>query len=287
MTRRGTRLLAITVVVAAVVVGAVFAGRALWTTAKQHFGSDSCTVRQFELDPGQAVGRRDDGRRGNEVPRRPATRAPACSCWPPALQESKLTNIPPGSGDRDSVGVLQQRPSQGWGKVAGQPDSISARTKRLTDVGEATKEFLDQLVKVSGWQTMPLAKAVQAVQISADGTAYAQHEPEAQALSDALRGAAARGHHLRLQQAHEGRGRRRRGRAGPHAARHHHARGRHRTTCGCRARTGRRRAGSSPTPSGYGIEQVDYAGRRWTRSDGWKKRPQASSAAVVATMYTG
>ena len=51
----------------------------------------------------------------------------------------RLRNLAPGDGDRDSVGVLQQRPSQGWG--GGDPNA-------LTDVGEATKEFLDALIDV-------------------------------------------------------------------------------------------------------------------------------------------
>jgi hypothetical protein len=98
-----------------------------------------------------------------------------------ALQESKLTNLAPGEGDRDSVGVLQQRPSQDWGSPPG-------NTASLQSVTEATKEFLDRLRKINGWQSLDLADAVQRVQISADGSLYAQHEPEAQALADALQG---------------------------------------------------------------------------------------------------
>ncbi len=82
-------------------------------------------------------------------------------------------------GDRDSVGVLQQRPSQGWG---------GGVASRLNDVTEATTEFLAALVRIKHWQKLPLAEAVQKVQISADGSAYAQHEDEAQALADALQG---------------------------------------------------------------------------------------------------
>ncbi len=285
MTRRGARLLAITVVVTAVVTAAVLGVRALWTTAKEHFAADSCTVAQFELDPDQAsvaatmVGAVTKYR--VTLPARANVLVLAA-----ALQESKLTNLAPGSGDRDSVGVLQQRPSQGWGKVAGQPDSISARTKRLTDVGEATKEFLDQLVKVSGWQTMPLASAVQAVQISADGTAYAQHEQEAQALADALRGARPAGITCEFsppakvaatsvvaEQARTQLGITTPV-AGTHAVR---VPGAHWQTASWFVANADR----------YGIEQVDYSGRRWTRSDGWKKRAQSSATEVVATMYSG
>ena len=86
------------------------------------------------------------------------------------LQESKLNNLPAGFGDRDSVGVLQQRPSQGWGTE-----------EQLNDVHYATGAFLDALVKVTNWQTRPLTEAVQAVQISAVPEGYARHEPEAEA----------------------------------------------------------------------------------------------------------
>src|SRR5262249_37625942 len=96
-----------------------------------------------------------------------------------ALQESKLRNLAPGAGDRDSVGVLQQRPSQGWG---------NGDVNNLQDVFKATTEFLQHLVKIDGWQTMPLADAVQTVQVSADGSKYAQHEKKASALAQALLG---------------------------------------------------------------------------------------------------
>jgi hypothetical protein len=96
-----------------------------------------------------------------------------------ALQESKLVNVPAGAGDRDSVGVLQQRPSQGWGTAA-----------QLSDVRFATGKFLDALVKVPHWQTDDLATVIQAVQISADGSAYAQHESAARAIVTGLWGAA-------------------------------------------------------------------------------------------------
>ena len=43
------------------------------------------------------------------------------------LQESKLSNLAPGEGDRDSVGVLQQRPSQGWGTPGQAADDVHLR----------------------------------------------------------------------------------------------------------------------------------------------------------------
>ncbi|WP_433219270.1 hypothetical protein [Microtetraspora malaysiensis] len=92
-----------------------------------------------------------------------------------AIQESKLTNLP--YGDRDSVGVFQQRPSQGWGT-----------SKQLQDPVYATRKFFVALEKVHGYHKMPLHEAAQEVQRSADGSAYAQHEPQARILAGAFSG---------------------------------------------------------------------------------------------------
>jgi hypothetical protein len=92
-----------------------------------------------------------------------------------ALQESKLRN--PTSGDLDSVGVFQQRPSQGWGT----PDEL--QVPRLAAAG-----FFAALVRVPNWQTMAVADAAQAVQHSAAGDAYRQWEHQATILTEALTG---------------------------------------------------------------------------------------------------
>jgi hypothetical protein len=89
-----------------------------------------------------------------------------------ALQESKLTNLP--GGDRDSVGVFQQRPSQGWGTVA-----------ELEDPQYASTAFFKALVKVPNYLTIPEDVAAQDVQNSADGTAYIQWESTAALLASA------------------------------------------------------------------------------------------------------
>jgi hypothetical protein len=94
-----------------------------------------------------------------------------------ALQESKLTNVE--YGDRDSVGLFQQRPSQGWGS-AGQ----------ILDPRYAAGKFFDALVKVPGWERKQLAAAAQAVQQSAHPTAYQQWEDQAGVLAAAFTGAA-------------------------------------------------------------------------------------------------
>ena len=94
-----------------------------------------------------------------------------------ALQESSLRNLP--SGDRDSVGLFQQRPSQGWGPKA-----------QLLDPVYAAGKFYDALAKVTGWQKMTLTKAAQSVQYSGFPDAYAKWEDEATTLAVALGGAA-------------------------------------------------------------------------------------------------
>ncbi len=92
-----------------------------------------------------------------------------------ALQESKLTN--PSFGDRDSVGVFQQRPSEGWG-----PRQL------LLDPVYATTKFFDALVKVPGYRKLAVYQAAQAVQHSADGYAYDQYAPVAAGLATAFTG---------------------------------------------------------------------------------------------------
>ena len=92
-----------------------------------------------------------------------------------ALQESKLHNYP--FGDRDSLGLFQQRPSQGWGQPV-----------QLLTPAYAAEAFYRHLAQVDGWETMPVATAAQEVQHSADGSAYAQWEEEARALARALTG---------------------------------------------------------------------------------------------------
>jgi hypothetical protein len=92
-----------------------------------------------------------------------------------AMQESKLVNLP--GGDRDSIGLFQQRPSQGWGTPA-----------QIRDPVYASNAFYDVLVKVEGYENLPITKAAQTVQRSAFPTAYADHEPEARILASTLTG---------------------------------------------------------------------------------------------------
>ncbi|MCX5331549.1 MULTISPECIES: heavy metal transporter [unclassified Streptomyces] len=95
-----------------------------------------------------------------------------------ALQESGLRNIT--HGDRDSLGLFQQRPSQGWGTE-----------KQIMDPTYAAGEFYKHLVKVDGYTKLPLTEAAQRVQRSGYPEAYAKHEPDATVLAAALTGTSA------------------------------------------------------------------------------------------------
>jgi hypothetical protein len=107
-------------------------------------------------------------RRG--LPARAATIAIAT-----ALQESKLVNL--SYGDRDSVGLFQQRPSQGWGTA-----------EQIMDPVYSTDRFYDGLVGIAGYQDLPITDAAQKVQRSAFPEAYAEHEALARAWASALTG---------------------------------------------------------------------------------------------------
>ena len=97
-----------------------------------------------------------------------------------ALQESGLHNL--SHGDLDSVGLFQQRPSQGWGTSA-----------QILVPRYAATAFYQRLGQVPGWETMAVTDAAQAVQHSAAPNAYAQWEAEARVLARALTGEAPAG----------------------------------------------------------------------------------------------
>jgi hypothetical protein len=80
-----------------------------------------------------------------------------------AMQESTLRNL--NYGDRDSLGLFQQRPSQGWGSPA-----------EVTDPVYSTTIFLQRLMAIPAWETLPVTVAAQLVQRSAFPSAYAKWE---------------------------------------------------------------------------------------------------------------
>jgi hypothetical protein len=102
-----------------------------------------------------------------------------------SLQETQLRNLP--YGDLDSVGLFQQRPSQGWGTSA-----------QIMDPNYAASAFYDHLAHLPGWQTMAITAAAQFVQKSATPDAYANWETEARSLATALTGEVPAGLSCRL-----------------------------------------------------------------------------------------
>jgi cell wall-associated NlpC family hydrolase len=83
-----------------------------------------------------------------------------------AIQESRLHNLP--GGDRDSIGLFQQRPSQGWGTPA-----------QLASPTYQAGKFYDALLAVPDWPQLPLTEAAQAVQHSATPNAYTKWTSQA------------------------------------------------------------------------------------------------------------
>ncbi|MFC4032611.1 heavy metal transporter [Streptomyces polygonati] len=92
-----------------------------------------------------------------------------------SLQESRLENL--DHGDRDSLGLFQQRPSQGWGT-----------SRQILDPVYSANVFFDSLVKIKGYTRLPLTVAAQRVQKSGYPQAYAKQEADATLLSAALSG---------------------------------------------------------------------------------------------------
>lgn len=175
-----------------------------------------------------------------------------------ALQESGLHNL--DYGDRDSVGVFQQRPSQGWGARAS-----------LLQPSYAAVAFYRRLVQVPGWQRMDPGVAAQAVQRSSTPDAYSSWDDQAQTMANVLTGGVPAGLACRFP-------------AGP-------AHGSSTAVDGWAASE----LGAAPAGRGWagatwlvahadeiGVSRVSYAGRTWTARGGtWSA---GGSAALVFTV---
>jgi hypothetical protein len=97
-----------------------------------------------------------------------------------AYQETGIRNL--DYGDRDSVGLFQQRPSQGWGTK-----------KQLMDPYYATGKFYNALVKIDNWENADITDVAQKIQFSGYPEAYRDHEADARILASALSGQSAAG----------------------------------------------------------------------------------------------
>lgn len=96
-----------------------------------------------------------------------------------AMQESWLRNL--DWGDRDSLGLFQQRPSTGWGSAEEVRDPVRATRAFFGGAGDPNGHRTRGLLDIPGWEGMSFADAAQAVQISAYPDRYARWEAPAYA----------------------------------------------------------------------------------------------------------
>ncbi len=92
-----------------------------------------------------------------------------------AWQESGLRNL--NYGDRDSLGLFQQRPSYDWGTK-----------EQIMDPWYSSGRFYEELVKFDDWESTDVNDIAQKVQRSGHPEAYRKHETNARALAGAFRG---------------------------------------------------------------------------------------------------
>jgi hypothetical protein len=171
--RRGCGLRLVLLLVVLLVVGGALA---YFATSHRGPAAAGCTVKtdggDLDLDQDQAANAATIAAvaASRDLPARALAIALATS-----MQESQLHNL--DHGDRDSLGLFQQRPSQGWGTA-----------QQILDPVYASNSFFDSLVKIHDYQQLPLTVAAQEVQRSGYPEAYAKHETEATQLSLALTG---------------------------------------------------------------------------------------------------
>lgn len=104
-----------------------------------------------------------------------------------AMQESGLKNL--SYGDRDSLGLFQQRPSAHWGTAEEILNPEYAARAFFGGSTSPTQGVARGLLDIESWEEMTLTQAAQAVQISAFPKAYAKWEASAWVWLDDLNGA--------------------------------------------------------------------------------------------------
>jgi len=167
----------LTVIAVALVVLLIGAGVLIWVATRGPSGPPTaagkpCRVRDFGLDLEQARNATTIAAVGKRLGMADHAVSIALAT---AYLESGLHNI--DYGDRDSLGLFQQRPSQGWGTPA-----------QIMTPHYAAANFYRHLAKVPGWEVIPVTEAAQKVQRSALPDGYAQFEPAARAIAEALTG---------------------------------------------------------------------------------------------------
>ena len=202
-----------------------------------------------------------------------------------AYQESKIRNLT--HGDRDSLGLFQQRPSQGWGT-----------TEQVRDPYYAINKFYDALEKIDDYKSMRITEAAQKVQRSGFPEAYEDHAADARALASVLTGFSPGGHFTCVVKEPTERGRANTGDAAARAGVRRPRHGPDRLTSGRRGRRGPDEAGVRLGWSvaqflvAYGVrlhpEAVAYADKRWqTGRDsekGWVPGGKADEGTVHISM---
>ncbi|MDP5314538.1 hypothetical protein OG696_13630 [Streptomyces sp. NBC_00656] len=266
-------------------------------------GSDQCTVesadgsagegRTYRLTSEQAANAATISAVGTTrgMPERAVTIALAT-----ALQESGLRNIE--HGDRDSLGLFQQRPSQGWGTE-----------KQILDPVYSAGKFYEHLAEVPGYSRLPLTVAAQRVQRSGFPQAYAKHEPDAALLAAALTGRAPAALNCDPPRSTAGTGEAAKVRAalvgsfGKDVLPSEDAAAAETPAAGAAAGTGTlsvpvqtaRRAGQDGIPQrgwelahwavaqseALGIDEVAYAGKKWDSGSGWRTERKDSGTTAV------
>ena len=259
------------VVTAIVLVVALVAGGALiWTATRGGGGTKAtgkpCRVRTYGLELDQARNATTIAAVGKRLgmPDHAVSIALAT-----AYLESGLRNL--AHGDRDSLGLFQQRPSQGWGTPA-----------QIMTPHYAAAAFYRHLARVPGWEVIPVTEAAQKVQRSALPNGYAQFEPEARALAEALTGEVPAGFACRVTFP-----------AGPPAVGLQEAMA---TELGLTSLSVPLASAKGWTVSlwlighaaDFKLASVSFGGQRWTATSGqWTADPAAGSEVQLAVSATG
>jgi len=167
----------LTLVAVALVVLLIGAGLLIWDATRGPSGPPKaagkpCRVQNYGLDIAQARNATTIAAVGKRLgmPDHAVSIALAT-----AYLESGLHNL--AHGDRDSLGLFQQRPSQGWGTPA-----------QIMTPHYAAAAFYRRLAQVPGWEVIAVTQAAQKVQRSALPEGYALFEPAARAVAEALTG---------------------------------------------------------------------------------------------------
>ena len=266
--RASRRLTAIAVFLVVLLVGA---GLLIWDATRGPSGPPKaagkpCRVRNYGLDLEQARNATTIAAVGKRLnmPDHAVSIALAT-----AYLESGLHNI--SYGDRDSLGLFQQRPSQGWGTPT-----------QIMTPHYAAAAFYRHLARVPGWEVIPVTEAAQKVQRSALPNGYAQFEPEARALAEALTGEVPAGFACRVTFP-----------AGPPAVGLQQAMA---TELGLTSLSVPLASAKGWTVSlwlvghaaDFKLASVSFGGQRWTATSGqWTADPAAGSEVQLAVTATG